>query len=55
MDYYGVIQELDEAMDLYASLPDFDEDELSGALTDIADVAASCRRSIRSCWTCSRG
>jgi type I restriction enzyme R subunit len=39
VDYYGVIQELDEAMDLYASLPDFDEDEVSGALTDIADVA----------------
>jgi len=38
VDYYGVIQELDEAMDLYASLPDFDQDEVSGALADIADV-----------------
>ena len=41
VDYYGVIQELDEAMDLYASLPDFDDDEVSGALADIADVAGN--------------
>ncbi len=39
MDYYGVIQELDEAMDLYASLPEFDKDDVSGALSDIAGVS----------------
>jgi type I restriction enzyme R subunit len=39
VDYYGVIQELDQAMDLYASLPDFDEGDVSGALMDIAEVA----------------
>ena len=41
VDYYGVIRELDEAMDLYGSLPDFDQDDVSGAVADIADVAGA--------------
>ena len=39
LDYYGVIQELDLALDLYAALPDFDGEDVSSALGDIGAVA----------------
>ncbi len=35
IDYYGVLGELDEAMDLYSSLDAFDPDDLKGTLTDV--------------------
>ena len=37
MDYYGVLQKLGEAMDLYGALPGFDEEEIAGTVTDITD------------------
>ena len=40
IDYYGVIRELDEALDLYSTLPGFDEGDLAGTLTDIRVEAA---------------
>jgi len=35
IDYRGVLPHLDEALDLYSSLPEFDEDDLAGTVTDI--------------------
>jgi type I restriction enzyme R subunit len=40
MDYYGVLQRLGEAMDIYSELPGFEEKELAGTVTDVADEIA---------------
>jgi type I restriction enzyme, R subunit len=37
IDYYGVIEHLDDALQLYSSFEDFDEEDIAGALTNIAD------------------
>lgn len=36
IDYYGVLGELDSALELYSSLQEFDEADLQGTLTDIS-------------------
>jgi type I restriction enzyme R subunit len=41
LDYYGVLENLDHALDLYAILPEFDEGDLAGTLTDVASVIRS--------------
>jgi type I restriction enzyme R subunit len=35
IDYYGVLSELGEALELYGALPEFDQEDLEDALTDI--------------------
>jgi type I restriction enzyme R subunit len=37
IDYYGVIENLDDAMQMYSSFEDFDDDDLIGTLTNIND------------------
>ena len=37
IDYYGVIENLDDALKMYSSFEDFDEEDLAGTLTNIAD------------------
>jgi type I restriction enzyme R subunit len=37
IDYYGVIENLDDALQLYSSFEDFDDEDLAGTLTNIAD------------------
>jgi type I restriction enzyme R subunit len=37
IDYYGVIENLDDALQLYSSFEDFDNDDLVGTLTNIID------------------
>ncbi len=37
IDYYGVIENLDEALQLYSSFEDFDEEDIVGAFTNIAE------------------
>jgi type I restriction enzyme R subunit len=37
IDYYGVIENLDDALQLYSSFEDFDEEDLAGALTNITE------------------
>jgi len=37
IDYYGVIENLDDALELYSSFEDFDADDLDGTLVIIAD------------------
>jgi type I restriction enzyme R subunit len=37
IDYYGVIQNLDDALQMYSSFEDFDEEDLAGTLTNISE------------------
>jgi len=37
IDYYGVIENLDDALEMYSSFEDFDDDDLTGTLTNITD------------------
>ncbi len=37
VDYYGVIENLDDALQLYSSFEDFDDEDLAGTLTNISD------------------
>jgi type I restriction enzyme, R subunit len=37
IDYYGVIESLDDALLMYSSFEDFDEEDLDGTLVNIAD------------------
>ena len=37
IDYYGVLGELDEALEVYSSFDDFDEEDLEGTLTNISE------------------
>lgn len=37
IDYYGVIENLDDALLMYSSFEDFDEEDLAGTLTNISD------------------
>lgn len=36
IDYRGVLENLDQALDLYSALPDFDKEDLFGTLTDVS-------------------
>ncbi len=36
LDYRGVLENLDHALDLYSSLPEFDAEDLKGILTDVS-------------------
>jgi len=40
IDYFGVLGELGEALDLYRSLPEFEQEDLALALTDISEEIA---------------
>ncbi|GBL34698.1 putative type-1 restriction enzyme MjaXP R protein [Filimonas sp.] len=37
IDYYGVIENLDDALQLYSSFEDFDDEDLAGTMTNISD------------------
>ncbi len=37
IDYYGVIENLDDALRMYSSFEDFDDEDLAGTLTNISD------------------
>jgi len=37
IDYYGVIENLDDALELYSGFEDFDDEDLVGTLTNISD------------------
>lgn len=41
IDYAGVLENLDHALDLYGSLADFDEKDLVGTVADVAAVVAT--------------
>ncbi|HZF41442.1 MAG TPA: HsdR family type I site-specific deoxyribonuclease [Blastocatellia bacterium] len=44
IDYFGVLSELGKALDLYTSLPEFEREDLTLALTDISEEAAKLPR-----------
>ena len=50
LDYYGVLQELGKAMDVYGKLPDFDKDDLAGAIQDVAEEVASLPQKHSELW-----
>ncbi len=50
MDYYGVLQKLGEAMDLYGALPGFEEDEIAGTVTDVAEEIKSLPQKHSELW-----
>ena len=50
MDYYGVLQQLGEAMDLYGALPGFEKDEIAGTVTDVADEIKSLPQKHSELW-----
>ena len=37
IDYYGVIENLDDALQMYSSFEEFDDEDLAGTLTNISD------------------
>ena len=41
VDYRGILENLDQALDLYSALPEFDRSDLEGILTDIRSEAAT--------------
>jgi type I restriction enzyme, R subunit len=50
IDYYGVLQHLDTAMDVYGALPDFDKEDLNGTITDVAKEIANLAQNHSELW-----
>lgn len=50
MDYYGVLQKLGEAMDIYSALPDYEKEELAGTVTDVAEEIKSLPQKHSELW-----
>ncbi len=50
IDYFGVLSELGEALDLYTSLPEFERKDLALALTDISEEAANLSQRHSELW-----
>lgn len=50
IDYFGVLQELGEAMDVYGHLPGFEKDELAGTVVDVATEVASLPQKHSELW-----
>jgi type I restriction enzyme R subunit len=44
IDYFGVLGELGEALSIYASLPEFEQEDLTSALTDISEETVKLTR-----------
>jgi type I restriction enzyme, R subunit len=50
LDYYGVLQELGKAMDVYGHLPGFDEKDLEGTIVDVAGEVANLPQKHSELW-----
>ena len=50
IDYYGVIEKLDEALEMYSSFEDFDNDDLLGTLTNINDEIKKLPQKFSELW-----
>jgi len=55
IDYFGVIGELGEALDLYTSLSEFEREDLTSALTDISEETAKLPRQHSELWDIFKG
>ena len=54
IDYRGVSQNLNKAFDLYGKLEEFDQADLEGRITDVAEEIESSRSGTPTCGICSR-
>jgi type I restriction enzyme R subunit len=50
IDYRGVLAQLDQALDLYSSLPEFDPQDLAGTVTNIGDAIEKLPQSHAVLW-----
>ncbi|MEI7732894.1 MAG: HsdR family type I site-specific deoxyribonuclease [Verrucomicrobiota bacterium] len=50
IDYFGVLQELGEAMDVYGHLPDFEAKDLEGTVMNVASEVASLPQKHSELW-----
>lgn len=50
IDYRGVLQNLDRALDLYSDLEDFDAADLEGALTDVGELISTLPQKHSAVW-----
>lgn len=50
LDYYGVLSDLSNALELYGALPDFDAADLDGALTDMQEEIAQLPQKHSELW-----
>src|SRR5262249_6684053 len=55
IDYFGALGALDEALDLYTSLPEFEREDLALALTDISDETAKLPQRYSELWEVFQG
>jgi type I restriction enzyme, R subunit len=55
LDYEGVLGELDEALDLYGSLPDFDQEDIVGAIEDVLDYTKELPQKHSAVWDLFKG
>jgi type I restriction enzyme R subunit len=50
LDYVGVLGKLDEALNIYGGLPDFEQQDLEGALTNISDYVSKLPQAYSDLW-----
>ncbi|HMT71291.1 MAG TPA: HsdR family type I site-specific deoxyribonuclease [Chitinophagaceae bacterium] len=50
IDYYGVIENLDDALKMYSSFEDFDSEDLAGTLTNIKDEVMKLPQRLSELW-----
>lgn len=55
LDYFGVLQDLGEAIDVYGHLPDFDRRDLEGTVVDVANEVSSLAQKHSELWDVFRG
>jgi type I restriction enzyme R subunit len=55
IDYYGVIEKLDEALEMYSSFEDFDNEDLLGTLTNINDEIKKLPQKHSELWDIFKG
>jgi type I restriction enzyme R subunit len=55
LDYFGVLQELGKAMDVYGHLPGFEAKDLEGTVVDVASEVASLPQKHSELWDVFRG
>ena len=55
LDYRGVLENLDQALDLYSSLDEFDKEDLAGTVTDVSAVIQTLPQKHSDLWELFRG
>lgn len=55
LDYRGVLENLDQALDLYSSLDEFDKEDLAGTITDVSAVIQTLPQKHSDLWDLFKG